>query len=149
MSVMVEDKRSEGQTRAVTIKNVYTTVEVDALITDILSRVSCCNTLQVINSGFAIDIDGSKYNYWHVTLNQKAVTITLTPRGDLTVITLILEQDAIGNRGVIWPPNIKWEGGIEPVLTAAGGSIDKIILITTDGGTTWIGNTFYNFELPF
>jgi len=45
-----------------------------------------------------------------------------------------------GAETVTWPGSVVWPGGTAPTLgTGGAGSVDRIILETLDGGTTWYG----------
>lgn len=73
-----------------------------------------------------------------------AVTATLTgngtwsfsnppPSGVSGTVTIYLTNG--GAFTITWSPALKWPGGIEPVLAAAG--LDIITLTTLDGGASW------------
>jgi hypothetical protein len=52
-------------------------------------------------------------------------------------ITLVLQQDATGNRTITWPVGVKWPDGIVQQPAAAANSISVIHLLWT--GTQWLG----------
>jgi hypothetical protein len=73
---------------------------------------------------------------WTMTGN---VTLTL-PTPDATrsgTITLVLKQDATGNRTMTWPAGIKWTDGIAQQPAVAANSTSVIHLLWT--GTEWLG----------
>lgn len=75
---------------------------------------------------------------WTMTGN---VTITLdtpvaTPAKSATV-TLVLTQDATGNRTITWPASVKWPDGIAQQPAAAANSVSVIHLLWT--GAQWLG----------
>lgn len=54
--------------------------------------------------------------------------------------TLVLKQDATGNRTATWPAAVKWPGGTPPILTTTANATDVLVFTTIDNGTTWLGN---------
>lgn len=75
---------------------------------------------------------------WTLTSN---VTLTLptpvaTPARSGT-ISLVLIQDATGNRTVTWPASVKWPDGIAQQPATAASSVSMIHLMWT--GTQWFG----------
>ena len=94
------------------------------------------------NSGSALTIDASSTSGWikTITLNA-ACTFTLSgaTSGRATTLELILTQDATGGRVVTWPASVKWSGG-QPILSTAANAVDRIVLVTYNGGTTWYGD---------
>jgi len=76
-----------------------------------------------------------------LTANITTTTISNPPAsGTYGEIIIRLKQDATGSRTVVWPASVKWPGGTAPVITAAANSVDRVVLSTIDGGTTWDGN---------
>lgn len=72
-----------------------------------------------------------------------AVTLAFTgvPRGGAVVVVLRLTNG--GSATVTWPTAIAWADSTAPALTAAG--TDLVVLVTDDGGATWLGNTAFEF----
>jgi hypothetical protein len=54
-------------------------------------------------------------------------------------IEIVLTQDGTGGRAVTWPSSAKWSGGA-PTLSAAAGAIDRLVVTSYNGGTTWFGD---------
>jgi hypothetical protein len=52
-------------------------------------------------------------------------------------ITLVLTQDATGNRTITWPSSVKWPDGIAQQPAAAANSVSVIHLLWT--GAQWLG----------
>jgi hypothetical protein len=65
-------------------------------------------------------------------------TLTSPPPISGKSFTVVLEQDATGSRTVTWSPSVKWAGGVPPVLSTSGGSVDYFTFVCTDG-VTWAG----------
>lgn len=67
-----------------------------------------------------------------------AVTLAFTgvPRGGAVVVVLRLTNG--GSAAVTWPTTISWANSKAPTLTAAG--TDMVVLVTDDGGATWMGS---------
>lgn len=55
-------------------------------------------------------------------------------------LELVLTQDATGGRTVTWPASVRWSGATPPTLSTAGGTTDRLVFVTYDGGTTWYGD---------
>lgn len=94
------------------------------------------------NSGTALTIDASSASGWIKTITLSAnCTFTLSgaASGRATQLELVLTQDATGGRTVTWPASVRWSGGAPP-LSAAGGSTDRIVLTSYNGGTVWYGD---------
>ena len=72
-----------------------------------------------------------------------AVTLTFTnvPASGTTVVVLRLTNG--GSAVVTWPASILWADSTAPALTAAG--TDMVVLVTDDGGTSWLGNAAFEF----
>lgn len=73
---------------------------------------------------------------WTLTGN---VTLTLpTPLSSQSgTITLVVTQDATGNRTITWPAGLKWPDGIAQQPAAAASTTSVIHLLWT--GTAWFG----------
>lgn len=72
-----------------------------------------------------------------------AVTLAFSnvPTGGAVVAVLRLTNG--GSATVTWPTAIAWADSTAPELTAAGR--DMVVLATDDGGTSWLGNTAFEF----
>jgi len=87
--------------------------------------------------------DLSLSNSFDVSLTANITTTTLSnppASGTYGEITIRLKQDGTGSRTVAWPASIAWPGGTAPIITTAANSVDRVVLATIDGGTTWDGN---------
>jgi hypothetical protein len=56
-----------------------------------------------------------------------------------STVTLKVQQDGVGNFGIVWPASIVWSGGTAPTVTLAADSIDLFGFTTYDAGITWFG----------
>lgn len=72
-----------------------------------------------------------------------AVTLAFSnaPVGGAVVVVLRLTNG--GSAVVTWPASILWADSTAPALTDAG--TDMIVLVTDDGGTSWLGNAAFEF----
>jgi hypothetical protein len=75
-----------------------------------------------------------------VTLTAATCTLTFGVGGnggEIRTLELVITQDATGSRTITWPASVKWASGTPPVLSTVGGSIDRVVCTTYNGGTTW------------
>ena len=63
------------------------------------------------------------------------------PSGGAAVVVFRLTNG--GSATVTWPVAIAWADSTAPALTAAG--TDLVVLVTDDGGVSWLGNTAFEF----
>lgn len=97
-----------------------------------IERINAKETLQVL--------DLKKANIFHITLKKNLINIVFDnlPEADYSYsCTLILKQDSIGNRRVVFPDNVYWSYGEVAVLTTKPNYADVITLMTFDGGETY------------
>lgn len=81
-------------------------------------------------------------NVWDITLNADCTFSYVDfPGGMARNFTLILRQDAVGHRHVVWPTGSRWPAATPLVLTEAAGAIDIVRVLTVDGGTNWFHTT--------
>ena len=71
---------------------------------------------------------------FNLTLNVSTTIAFTSPR--LGTFVFRITQDGTGGKNVTWPVNVKWSGGIAPVLTTTANKTDIITLI-------YDGNNFY------
>lgn len=92
------------------------------------------------NSGATITISLANGNIQKLTLTA-GCTITLSnpPSGTYRSLMLFVFQDGTGSHTIAWPASVHWGTAGAPVLSTAAGKMDKILLDTVDGGTTWYG----------
>lgn len=77
-----------------------------------------------------------------ITLGDNATINFGTPPATGWIYTLefVLTQNVTGGKTVAWPASVKWPGGVAPTLSTAGGSVDRLVFVTYDRGTTWYGD---------
>lgn len=101
--------------------------------------VSAVAASVAINAG-ALTIDCSVCNWAYVTLNASITAITLqnVPNESGEAYGLLLEFVQDGTlRTITWPASVKWDGGTAYTPTQTNAKVDRIALITRDGGATW------------
>ena len=91
----------------------------------------------------------TKTKYHSITLNTSNSSITFanptqsegTPDvSSSTVIKLeLFIKQGTGTNTVTWPTNVKWENGIEPVLSLEKDHVDLISLVSLDNGQNYYG----------
>jgi hypothetical protein len=130
-----------GRTGAVVIAEA----DVTSLTADLAARTTVANGggetySDAGNSGTAITINLANGNVQKVTLTGNCTfTLTAPATGAYRSMLLYLFQDGTGSRTVTWPASVKWGTAGAPVLSTAASKMDKILLDTVDGGTTWYG----------
>ena len=93
------------------------------------------------NSGTAIALNLSNGNVQKLTLTGNCtITLTSPATGAFRSLLLYVFQDGTGSRTITWPASVKWGTAGAPVLSTAASKMDKILLDTVDGGTTWYGS---------
>lgn len=94
------------------------------------------------NSGSSLTLDAAATagSVKTITLTANCTfTLTGATSGTVATLELILTQDGTGTRLITWPASVKWSGGA-PTLSTAAGSVDRIVLTSYNGGTTWYGD---------
>jgi alpha-tubulin suppressor-like RCC1 family protein len=92
-----------------------------------------------VDSTYTIDIESSSTYNLVINANCSFIFNNPTGSGNACSFTLILKQDAYGNRTCSWPAAVRWPGGINPTLGSGPGDLDIITFNTVDGGLTWYG----------
>ena len=90
------------------------------------------STTPAISAGvLTLDLDTGSVFEVVLTANVTSLVLANPPTaGRAGSITLILKQDATGNRTLTWPSSILWSGGTAPVVTPAANAVDVYGLIT-------------------
>ena len=95
--------------------------------------IATSGTSQSINIGSAGVVD--------ITLTADCtLSFTGAVSGAAFSLRLILRQDSPGSRSVAWPAGTKWTLGAAPTLSTPANSIDEVVLMTYDGGTSFFGD---------
>ena len=87
----------------------------------------------------------TKTRYHSITLNTSNSSITFVNSSESSeesskVIKLeLFIKQGTGTNTVTWPANVKWENGIEPVLSLEKDRVDLISLISLDNGQNYYG----------
>lgn len=92
------------------------------------------------NSGAAKTINLANGNVQRVTLTADCtITLTAPASGAYRSLMLYVFQDGTGGWTITWPVAVKWGTAGAPPLSTGATKMDKILLDTVDGGTTWYG----------
>jgi hypothetical protein len=92
------------------------------------------------NSGTAKTLDLANGNVQKLTLTGNCtLTLTSPTSGAYRSLLIYVFQDGTGSRTITWPGSVSWGTAGAPTLSTAAGKMDKILLDTVDGGTTWYG----------
>lgn len=97
-----------------------------------ITKINAVNNIEVL--------DLRESNIFHITLRKNIINISFDnlPEADKSYsCTLILKQDNIGNRKVVFPENVFWSFGEVAVLATKPDFADVITLMTFDGGETY------------
>lgn len=98
------------------------------------------------NAGATENIDWSTSRFHKLVLDV-ALTITFTVPDGADGLVLEVKQEAVGGGNTItWPANVKWPGGVAPVLSIAVDSIDVIVFIYDDDSDEFFGMAGFDFS---
>jgi hypothetical protein len=99
-------------------------------------------TAPSISAG-TLTLDCAAGNVFVVALNANITTLSFSnvpATGTAVGITLELVADGT-QRTITWGSAVKWPGGTAPTPTATNGKVDRVVLTTHNGGTTWYAST--------
>lgn len=111
-------------------------------IEDADARLTFLSAVHAVgNSGAALTLSASTTGAVKtVTLNANCTfTLSGATSGVVAYLELVLTQDSGGSRTVTWPASVKWPGGA-PTLSTAAFAVDRVVLTSYNGGTTWFGD---------
>ena len=96
------------------------------------------------NTGAAATISVSNGGYFVYNLDQ-TTTFTFNNTGISTgavgfVLQLTNAQGVGATPSITWPASVRWPAGVTPSRTTTDGRTDIWSFLTTDQGTTWLGN---------
>ena len=92
------------------------------------------------NSGTSLTLDAASVlgPVKTITLTGNCVfTFSAVTSGREYWMVLVLTEDGTGSRLVTWPGSAKWSPGAAPTLSTTPGAVDRILVTTYNGGTTW------------
>ncbi len=100
-------------------------------------------TVAITGGNVPIDVADGNHVPISLTAAITSFTVTNVPTSG-HVLALILYFTADGTlRSITWSINshtAKFPGGVAPVMTSTNGKIDRILLTTRDGGSTWFAD---------
>lgn len=105
----------------------------DPVINGIAVYKNCVN---LGNGGAAETIDFAKGICQRITLDQHCTFTFLDPPGSTSQVRILLFviQGGAGSFQIVWPGNMRFGGGIKPVLSTIAGREDLMDLQYADGG---------------
>lgn len=130
---------------AINTANLLLTNLTNLVAGSLLSSAELRNTTESVSinatSGTVPVIDFSLAHVFDVTLTDNATFTFSNPpsTGESGSFTLILRQDATGNRIPTWPASVVWAESTEPTVSNAANAVDVLTFFTTNAGTTWYG----------
>ncbi len=114
------------------------TTDTQILTNKTLTGLRETKTAPSISAG-TLTLDCAAGNVFAVALNASITTLAFSnvpATGTAYGCTLELIADGTP-RTITWGSSVKWPGGTAPTLTSTNGKVDRVVLTTHDGGTTW------------
>lgn len=114
------------------------TTDTQTLTNKTLTGLRETKTAPSISAG-TLTLDCAAGNVFAVALNANITTLAFSnvpATGTAYGCTLELIADGTP-RTITWGSSVKWPGGTAPTLTATNGKVDRVVLTTHNGGTTW------------
>lgn len=132
---------------ATTLANALQPSSAIGMADQILSRpviqdfAEIVQTPSIVSGALAFNLQNGNVGQVTLTANVTSMTFTNAPvSGRAGSLTLILKQDGTGGRTVAWPASVTWLGGDAPVVPTGPNAVIVVFVLTTDGGTTWLGS---------
>ena len=130
------------------VKNWVDGQTLDAVgLEDLESRLSVYASVESVNTVVGAGTnetipDPTTQSINVITLNAGAPGCTFVFPSAVagTSFTLVLKQDATGNRLAVWPLSVRWASAVAPTLTTTANAIDVFSFVCVDGAT-WYGFT--------
>ena len=100
------------------------------------------------NTGTAVTIDVRNGVFVTATLTGNCTfTFTTGSEASTTVaFSLLLRNDAVTGRTIVWPGSVRWPGGIVPPRTLTANRADLYTFFSFDNGASWYGMLcFYDY----
>lgn len=107
------------------------------------SQCDIAYSLGNISGAVSVSLANGSVQYGTLTGNITSLTITgeaASPAGNS--LTLYLTQDGTGSRTLTTGAGYRTAGGAGLTLSTANGSVDILVFITKDQGTTWDAGFF-------
>jgi len=108
-----------------------------------LNAVDGISTIGNVGSTQTLTAGGGNGTAKLITLTAATCTLTFVYAGnggEIRTLELVITQDATGGRLITWPSSVKWANGTPPTLSTVAGSVDRVVVVTYNGGTTWYGD---------
>jgi len=125
----------------ITSGKIASTISITTLDTTLINTIAVSANhyaFGVISSSNAT-INVAQSTYFSAN-TQNSVTWQFTGAPATNKATgFILELTASGSYTQTWPASVKWPGGTAPTLTSGNTSVDVLVFITDNAGTTWRG----------
>jgi len=110
----------------------------------------------LVNVGETVNNLGNTGTSKTINLNNGTfVTATLTGNCTFTFsnpvvgassFTLVLTNDGINGRSIVWPSSVRWPSSVIPNRTSTANKIDVYTFFTVNGGSVWYGSLAqYNY----
>ena len=117
---------------------VVGTTDTQTLSAKTITGLKETQTAPAISAG-TLTLDCAAGNVFAIALNANITTLAFsTVPASGTAYGCTLEFTADGTqRTITWGAAVKWPGGTAPTMTATNGKVDRVVLTTRDGGTTW------------
>lgn len=96
----------------------------------------------------SVTVDLENGNVHELTLTGSITTLTISnppASGKAGNLTLILKQGGSGSYTVNWGAEVKWANATPPTLSTAVSSVDMVMMVTVDGGTTYYSSFLKGF----
>lgn len=94
-----------------------------------------------IGAGITVTAGGGNGCVKMITLSEDAALgFNVSNAAVVASLEFVITQDSTGGWVITWPDTVVWPAGTAPTLSAAPGAVDRVVLATYDGGTTWYGD---------
>jgi len=134
----IDDNSTGVATNASAIGTLFTnqgTIQTD--VTNLQDPL--LGTPVVTTGSLVVDLDTGASQELTLVENVTVSAFTNPPvAGKTGEFTLILKQDGVGGRTIVWPGTVKWDTA-SPVLPVTSNAISILRFITVDAGLTWYG----------
>jgi hypothetical protein len=106
-------------------------------VTNVIGNTGASKTIDVRNGVFVTATLDANCTFTFTTGAETSTTVAFT---------LLLRNDAVAGRSIVWPASVRWPGGTVPPRTLTASRADLYTFFSTDNGATWYGMLcFYNY----